>query len=813
MPRPPLPPTMTAPYRAIPISAWVHEPEWGPSVSIDRPFEDGVSGWMDYTLTAKTDLLLGGERTVDADKVTHVHFYRTPDGVHAIPGASLRGMIRSVLEIGSFGRAAFIDDAQYAVRDLTRGAKAIYSSRFADDNNEDTLVDSPFKGLKFPDGTLRFPRGVPRSLPLSRAGWLRKDSKTGRWMLTPCAFSRVAVTGLDSIQGGIECDLRPPGNGIERRHQWWGCAKVSLYVEKHRFHRRVFRPYPPNGDATHYFWECLIYYSEAYASHRADCELTSGELVFTGKPAYGIHEAPRHLMSDGRQTEELVQRDFNRLNAKKYYGKKKHEFFFHTPEDSELDVTDLGRTFLAVNDAAPGRDAAESWDPGGDKKGWKAEFENGEPVPVFYLEGPDPGRPGKLKPVDIGLAMMFRLAHADTTHKLLERASPAHKRQDVLDFPALIFGPETGKRAKRKGRVSFENAVGIHGLENADPFEAVLATPKGQFFPAYVKQARRGDYASYTPIPNTTNGAVQPLEVREPELSGRKRYPSNPDPGPPPKGKPEMSTILHPLKAGAEFKGRVRFHNLKPEELGALVWALELWAPSWGGDRADLRHRLGMGKPLGRGDVRIDLKDAWIEPNRVPDDGSRPAAVRDLYELRAYADAFDAHMSKSFAAATKTAVDPNANWRTSEQIEMLLALCDPNCADPDQLKYMILNPDKGVNEFGDHKKQRHRLPDAPRRPVAAGASPGAWQDRDVFPHPFPDRPAPSIKDKDDLTESGAPRDAIAVGTDWVMATRGEHVLVTGHPRGSAKVRVRYDDGALADLDPGDLRPPPEVDAR
>jgi hypothetical protein len=51
------------------------------------------------------------------------------------------------------------------------------------------------------------------------------------------------------------------------------------------------------------------------------------------------------------------------------------------------------------------------------------------------------------------------------------------------------------------------------------------------------------------------------------------------------------------VKAGITFSGRVRFNNLTNLELGALLEALQL--PS------GCSHRLGMGRPLGLGSVRI----------------------------------------------------------------------------------------------------------------------------------------------------------------------------------------------------------------
>ena len=57
-------------------------------------------------------------------------------------------------------------------------------------------------------------------------------------------------------------------------------------------------------------------------------------------------------------------------------------------------------------------------------------------------------------------------------------------------------------------------------------------------------------------------------------------------------------TIIRPVKKDTVFKSRVRFENLSDLELGAFLSALQL--------PASKRHHLGMGKPLGMGSVRIE---------------------------------------------------------------------------------------------------------------------------------------------------------------------------------------------------------------
>lgn len=58
-----------------------------------------------------------------------------------------------------------------------------------------------------------------------------------------------------------------------------------------------------------------------------------------------------------------------------------------------------------------------------------------------------------------------------------------------------------------------------------------------------------------------------------------------------------IDTKIKPVKPNIKFKFRIRFENLSRNELGALLFALKL--PN------ECAHKLGMGKPLGLGSVKI----------------------------------------------------------------------------------------------------------------------------------------------------------------------------------------------------------------
>jgi CRISPR-associated protein (TIGR03986 family) len=67
-------------------------------------------------------------------------------------------------------------------------------------------------------------------------------------------------------------------------------------------------------------------------------------------------------------------------------------------------------------------------------------------------------------------------------------------------------------------------------------------------------------------------------------------------------------TVITPISARNEFKARIRFENLTDVELGALLFVLSL--------PKNCAHKLGMGKPLGLGSVTIQVENLFIS-NRV----------------------------------------------------------------------------------------------------------------------------------------------------------------------------------------------------
>ena len=119
-----------SPYNFVPLSEEVYTPSWANLISQDVPFSDGVSGKIRLRITAETPIFIrngqkqdkekdrnkdGQTAKQDADKKPQ-KFSQTPDGRFYIPATSIKGEVRNVLEIMSFGRMTVDERAKFADR-------------------------------------------------------------------------------------------------------------------------------------------------------------------------------------------------------------------------------------------------------------------------------------------------------------------------------------------------------------------------------------------------------------------------------------------------------------------------------------------------------------------------------------------------------------------------------------------------------------------------------------------------------------------------------------------------------------------------
>ena len=128
-------------YRFIPVVSQqrYYSPEWKDHVSHDIPFEDEVSGEITYKLKANTPIFIKGD---DGN-------FCNIGGKYFIPGSSIKGCIRSVLEIMSFGH---LDDTRVK-------------------NNKERY---PFRDIQDRNGYMTKMSNV-------HCGWLTNNNETVNW--------------------------------------------------------------------------------------------------------------------------------------------------------------------------------------------------------------------------------------------------------------------------------------------------------------------------------------------------------------------------------------------------------------------------------------------------------------------------------------------------------------------------------------------------------------------------------------------------------------------------------------------------------
>lgn len=180
--------TIPSAYNFVPLDPRVVRPEWADKVSHDLPLKGGVCAELDVQWTNHTPLLVGGER-MEGDRtgggVQRVRPFCHPDGVPALPGSALRGLVRNVLEIATFSRMRLVDDRAFSIRDFTPKFKG-YTAKLVGGQPYDPNVGAR---------------------PKAKAGWLYFDGN--HWSIRQVDFYRVEQTLLMSAFSLAAADWRP----------------------------------------------------------------------------------------------------------------------------------------------------------------------------------------------------------------------------------------------------------------------------------------------------------------------------------------------------------------------------------------------------------------------------------------------------------------------------------------------------------------------------------------------------------------------------------------------------------------------------
>lgn len=505
---------------------------------------------------------------VNRIKNTPDFFYTERSLEPVIPGSSLRGMLRALLEIVSFGKFERITKKRLFYRtvdDSNLGRE--YNRRVVDDS-----LGSQSDGTN---------PSAPAYRSLVRGGFFRINPN-GECYIEECIVARVHKSDLVSTFGlpnPATLYIGNPPNKIPNpsyQHQkvWANYDSVEqLYFFQEQRN--------PNNNRIIHRDLYLKFRRASNIKNQQDSTKSEGILVLTG-------DVPR----------------------------KKYSFiFFHKTPANRINIPndnceeDINKRLL---DLFHGDDQLTQWQcrafpatPNRRQAGYLADGD-----PVFFLT--DPANSNQL--VFFGRAQMFRLPYKKLPIDLV----PETLRQPLdIDFADALFGyvrqksdfdgrqtrPEQGdKRRSYAGRISITDAVLIGSqdrndiwLNNQPITPAIMSTPKPTSIQHYLVQT------------SAVKNALNHYDSTDTVIRGHKLYwhkgvvttaqleDLNANPA------STQHTRFKPVKEGIKFKFRVYFENLSDVELGALCWILR---PAVENNKTYC-HKLGMGKSFGMGAVLL----------------------------------------------------------------------------------------------------------------------------------------------------------------------------------------------------------------
>lgn len=516
-----------APYNFVSFSRKVYEYPEEKLTAHNDVSEDLITGELDYEIEAKTPVFIDDGKG---------YFHRDPYGRFSIPGSSIRGLIRSNVQI--LGLASInddIDDYALMYRNVANGAeKDRYNAILGRIN----------------DGNKQYGIGVLTNV---RAGYVRNEN--GKYV--------IYQTKVDSIKKEFarmnyyslsERKVVKAYNDSKKNHTPFAFdafLRNGKSIMQHEFTDRGFNKEVIRG-RVHY----KGVRNQAYCPYciEVSYELKNEkDITAVGKP--GKYKHSGYAVSTGKMNEKKVIYIVPQIDESK-----------DTITIPEKDVNafriDLNKREKTLKQFG-GREFFDLPKPGKTKC-------------IFYIQ-----LDGKLY---FGFTPRLRLFY---DHTIKDGLNAAHKA-GIIDYSKALFG-YSNNNGSYKSRLSFSDAVVIGEEKEGREVSVVLAEPKASSYLDYVRPQQDGTGMTYN-----MDGF---------ELRGIKQYwlhtkPLQSDTNP---KNENVGSALRPLNQGVRFSGKIRFRNLTKEELGLLLWSVQLKPESW--------MNIGKGKAYGYGNIKLKITD------------------------------------------------------------------------------------------------------------------------------------------------------------------------------------------------------------
>lgn len=511
--------------------------------------KDLLSGVVEYELEAKNPIIV----SAGVDDKKDAHFFKGADGKYAIPGNTVRGMIRSNLQILSYSDSSEdIEDGNFLYRDVAgNGSLSDRYKKILNININKRIAQNIKAGyiVKKRDGYEIIPaKELKKGTPYFRVDELR--------------LRKIVDKNFDKINYLYRSSLSREESRLSELNKTVATSKDKGAVREAR--KSVTRTLLKHSNESQY----RPYQAEISFEYDSD-----GKIVKVGEPsAYGNKG---WILSGGFIA-----------------GKRSH---YIVPEpDLEKSRREIERKYseaykddcIATKkaEACPGGDTLKSKDRKYDFFLLPEKIGDEHKKPIFYYD---------LDVLHFGFTPYIRMFYTKSIKDGIKL-----KKKEGLSYSEALFGfiNRGSEKDSYKSRVSFEDAKSENGeVDRECIMDMILAGPKPTSYNLYLKQDRESSKKEIKVYEDD-------FEIRGVKQYWLKKYIEDPVSE---KTNENMKFKIHPLKAGSKFKGKVHFENLCQDELGLLLWSLKLEEGSY--------QSIGQAKPYGFGRVEVNEVKLKIE--------------------------------------------------------------------------------------------------------------------------------------------------------------------------------------------------------
>lgn len=481
-----------APYNFVPLNKEVVE---GQGVKPFDKFDSLLkSGTIVLKITALTDIFTRGR----------LEKFFSVNGNFAIPGSSLRGLIRSLTEIVS-----------YSAMEMVEKKRKLFFRNISDNYFKEIFLDVKGSDIQ----------------QKSKAGWLSKS--------------------------GVKYFLE---------------EATSFY----KVNRNTLRKFRLDRDVIYHFEDIWFDPSSVQKNHKKEI-VRNGRVIKT----LNLHYNKVRYISLSRKPGFIK----GTLLITGLFGSTKHfQWIIPPPTKGALkhDVTSILEDYEKDENRDEGADLLKA-----------LRRASSESIPCFFIVN-DSGNPAA-----IGHTGIFRYPYKHEIGNAIPQEIIANP-----DMAQCVFGYASTQNSNESilaGKVFFEDAFATNITGTEFGAMRILSSPKPTSFQLYLEQ----------PEGENHHWGTDAHKIRGNKLywhSNADWRNSDPDIVVTDQNKNELIlkalklketqfTVGEVLKSGSTFTGRIRFENLTQEELGALLFVLNL--------PENCAHKLGMGKSIGLGSVRI----------------------------------------------------------------------------------------------------------------------------------------------------------------------------------------------------------------